>query len=199
MNSWDAFDPVTLNPAGETSAVFMSGGVLDYRSAARFVSHLPYRRNSTVGDPLIVMRENCGTCSTKHALLRRLASEQGLDVALTLGIYEMHERNTPGVGPTLAKYGLASLPEAHCYLRYRGKRIDVTRAACRPAEAIAQFLHEEDIDAEQIGVYKTTLHREFLRRWTAESGAGSGRGLEELWRIREECVAALSSEVASLR
>jgi hypothetical protein len=46
--------------------------------------------------PVIVLAEQRGTCSTKHALLRRLAIEQGLDIALVLGIYEMTERNTPG-------------------------------------------------------------------------------------------------------
>jgi hypothetical protein len=40
----------------------------------------------------------------------------------------MHEHNTPGVGEVLARYGLLSLPEAHCYLMYNGMRIDVTRS-----------------------------------------------------------------------
>jgi hypothetical protein len=202
MHSWDVLEPVMLEPVGDISSAFIRTGLLDYRAAARFVSRLQYGRNTNIHDPLIVMRELRGTCSTKHALLRRLAPEQGLDVALVLGIYEMHERNTPGVGPVLEKYGLAALPEAHCYLRFSGKRIDVTRAMdALPTEAIADFLYEEDIDAEQIGDYKTTLHREFLRRWIAETEATGGLGLGEIWRIREECIAALSGnrEIASLR
>ena len=110
---------------------------------------------------MIVRTEKRGTCSTKHALLRRLAIEQNLDIALVLGIYEMSEQNTPGGGVVLAKYGLAILPEAHCYLRMAGKRIDVTRAAYRGlAEPIADFLHEEEIDPTQIPNYKTEIHKQ---------------------------------------
>jgi hypothetical protein len=202
MHSWDVLEPVTLKPIGDISAAFIRTGSLDYRAAARFVSRLQYGRNTTIRDPLIVMRENRGTCSTKHALLRRLAVEQGLNVALVLGIYEMHERNTPGVGPVLERYGLVALPEAHCYLRCGGKRIDVTREMdARPTEAIAEFFDEQDIDAEQIGDYKVTFHRQFLQRWLTETGAAGGRSLDEIWRIREECIAALSGdrEIASLR
>ena len=106
-------------------------------------------------DHLIVLTEKRGTCSTKHALVRRLAIEQKADIALVLGIYEMTEQNTPGVGDVLGKYGLATLPEAHCYLRTAGKRIDVTRTARRaPAEPIRRFLHEEEIDPTQITNYQ---------------------------------------------
>jgi hypothetical protein len=38
------------------------------------------------------------------------------------------------------------LPEAHCYLRMAGRRVDVTRAVDQvPCAAISRFLHEEDI------------------------------------------------------
>ena len=194
IRSWEALDPVPLKPAGEVSAAFILAGSLDYRAAARFVCGLPYGRNTAISDPLIVMREYRGTCSTKHALLRRLAVEQGLDVALVLGIYEMQERNTPGVGPILKKYGLADLPEAHCYLLYRSNRIDVTREIAASQEVISRFDYEQDIDAEQIGDYKRTLHRQFLQRWITETAAAGGRDLDEIWRIREECIAALSAD-----
>jgi hypothetical protein len=191
MHSWDVLDPVAIKTSGDISNAFVRLGALDYRAAARFISRLPYGRNTIVNDRLVVIRENRGTCSTKHAILRRLAIEQAVDVALVIGIYAMHERNTPGVGPVLRKYGLSSLPEAHCYLRFREKRVDVTRPikANRP-ERTARFLYEEDIAPEQIGEYKTGLHRRFLQRWIAETA--DGRGLDEIWRIREECISALS-------
>jgi hypothetical protein len=193
MHSWDVLDPDALKPAGDISDAFIRVGALDYRAAARLVSRLPFGRNTTVDDPLIVMRESRGTCSTKHALLRRLAMEQSVDVALVLGMYEMDERNTPGIGPILKRHQLTTLPEAHCYLRSGEIRIDVTREiGTDSAEAIAQFLHEEDIAPEQIGEYKTTLHRLFLARWIAEGGTAGGRDLDEMWRVREECIAALS-------
>jgi hypothetical protein len=47
---------------------------------------------------MAVHTEGRGTCSTKHALLAELATEQRLPVALVLGIYLMNERNTPSGG-----------------------------------------------------------------------------------------------------
>jgi len=83
MDSWQVLEPVALRPAGDISAAFIRVGLLDYRAAAEFVSRLPYGRNLEV-DARGVLREGRGTCSTKHALLRRLAMEQGLDIALVV-------------------------------------------------------------------------------------------------------------------
>jgi len=101
---------------------------------------------------LAVLNERKGTCSTKHALLKALAGEQGLPIRLMLGIYEMNVRNTPGIRLVLEKHHLPCMPEAHCYLFDQGKRIDVTRNLDgRESEPIASFLIEEDITTEQIG------------------------------------------------
>jgi hypothetical protein len=190
MDSWNVLDPVVLRPAGDISDAFIQIGSLDYRAAAGFVSQLRYGRNSLAHDPLVVLREGRGTCSTKHALLRRLAMEQDLEIALVVGIYEMNAQNTPGVGGVLERYGMVSLPEAHCYLRFRGRRIDVTGE--NGGLRALKFVFEEDIVPEQIGEYKAALHRAFLQRRIAEGSVPGGRDLEELWQIREECIAALS-------
>jgi len=192
VKSWNALPDIALAASGEISGAFMAVGARDFRSAARYVNALPYGRNSSRIEPLIVMLEGRGTCSTKHALLRRLAREQRLEVALVIGIYHMTERNTPGVGRVLAASGLEYLPEAHCYLRYLGDRIDVTREmAGGAAEPIARFLHEEDISPEQISKYKIALHQRWMREWIASADAPRGLGFAELWKIREACIAAL--------
>jgi hypothetical protein len=124
--------------------------------------------------------------------LAALAQEQRLPVALTLGVYEMHERNTPGVGRVLDRHKLSFIPEAHCYLIYEGTRIDVTRSGLEPVEPIGKFLHEETINPEQIGAYKVQMHQQFLRQWSAQTTLTHRRGFEEIWSIREECIAALA-------
>ena len=193
MHSWDALDAIDLRPAGAVTAAFLRLGAKDLRFAAKHVSSVPYGRNIHPDYPLIVLSEGHGTCSTKHALLRRLAVEQHLDIALVLGIYEMTEQNTPGVGTVLFKHRLAILPEAHCYLRAAGKRIDVTRGTDQaPAEAISRFLHEEDIDPTQITDYKAAIHKQFLSNWIADNGGLGGRSLADMWNTREECIARLA-------
>ena len=102
----------------------------------------------------------------------------------------MTERNTPGVGAVLGRHGLAIVPEAHCYLTYADVRIDVTRSSVSPSEPIARFLHEETIAPEQIGDYKVAMHKAWMRQWVAREMPG--HDWEQVWKIREECIAALS-------
>ena len=193
MRSWEALNPVILKPAGLISAAFMEVGVRDFRAAAAYVNRIPYGRNTNPEDRLAVMSEGRGTCSTKHALLRRLALEQDIEIALVIGIYQMNARNTPGVGDVLEKYGLKSLPEAHCYLRSGQKRIDVTRVTGHcPSEEITDFMYEESISPDQTGEYKATLHRRFLREWVEDITTGAAYTLDDVWRIREECISALA-------
>ena len=76
---------------------------------------------------------------------------------------------------------------------YEGTRIDVTRSVVEAAEPITLWLHEESITPGQIGDYKTELHKDFMRNWLKRnSDLVKGRSFEELWRVREECVAALA-------
>lgn len=199
MNSWEALEPLILKPAGIVSVGFIAVRAHDFQAAAAYVNRLPYGRNTNPSDALIVFREGRGTCSTKHALLRRLAREQNLDIGLFIGIYEMSQRNTPGVGAVLEKYALKGLPEAHCYLRSGQKAIDVTRETeSPPAEQITHFLHEEQIAPEQIGDYKARVHRRFLKRWL-EHSVGIEYTLDDLWKIREECIAALDGSLLARR
>jgi hypothetical protein len=178
---------------GPVSREFITHGITDFQAAGHALQRLPYGRTVDRADFHAVLREGKGTCSTKHALLAALAHEQGLPVVLTLGLYAMHERNTPGVGIVLTRHSLASLPEAHCYLTYAGRRIDITRSGAEPSEPITQLLYEEAIVPEQIGDDKVTLHRQYLQTWVnTDAETVRGRSVEDMWQIREECIAALA-------
>jgi len=189
MASWPVLPAAPLGAAGPLSAAFRRAGCLSYRSAARHLHELPYGRNSDRADFRLVLSEKRGTCSTKHALLAAVAREQDLPVQLTIGIYDMTEANTPGVGRILAAHGLASLPEAHCYLEYAGHRVDITRSGIS-AQAPIVFQKEWTLEPDQIGAHKVALHREHLRAWLREHGELQ-LSLEEIWRIRESCILAL--------
>ncbi len=177
---------------GPVTRMFRAAGSRDFAEAAHHVLRLPYGRIADRSKFWLVLEERRGTCTTKHALLAELAHEQGIAVQLMLGIYEMNQRNTPGVGRVLQKYGLSYIPEAHCYLRYQGERIDVTGVP-PGGEPIERFLHEEVITVDQIGAYKNELHRIFLADWIRRTDEARGRGLEDVWSIRVECIAALSA------
>jgi hypothetical protein len=60
------------------------------------------------------------------------------------------------VGEVIARYGLAAIPEAHCYLMHGDDRIEVTRNI-NTAEPIARFLYEQRISPDQIGLSRNGL------------------------------------------
>jgi len=184
---------IALQGAGETTALFLARGLGTLREAARYLWALPYGRISDGLRPDLVLHEGRGTCTTKHALLASLAAEQGIGLALMVGVYEMTERNTPGVGRVLDRYGLDAVPEAHCYVVWEGERIDITRRVKAP-EAITIFLHEELVSPTGLAAYKMPLHRQCLSAWRGRDATGGATySLEELWRIREDCIAALEA------
>jgi hypothetical protein len=187
-----AFADRPFTATGPFTARFQAAGVRDFAGAARHLLALPYGRITDREKFWLVLEEGRGTCTTKHALLAELAREQAIDVQLTLGIYEMHEGNTPGVGRVLSAHGLTYIPEAHCYLLHQGRRIDITGVP-PGADPIERFLYEEPITVEQIGPYKIELHQRFLRNWITRTVKVRGRSLEEVWGIREACIAALSA------
>ena len=176
---------------------FLSRGLANFRAALNFVRRLPYGRNTNRADFNLVLKERCGTCSTKHALLAALAVEQKRQIFLNLGIYEMNAQNTSGIGTVLDEFGLKSLPEAHCYLTYGKTRIDVTRISNGEAiEPIENFLYEERIRPDQIGGYKLRLHRTFFQNWIREKNLSEQFSFEQLWSAREKCIASLAQQEA---
>lgn len=192
METWTALPEVLLPESGVLGSAFHRRGCSTLREAARYLHSLPYGRNADRADFRLVLPEGRGTCSTKHALLAALAQEAGLPVRLTLGMFEMCEANTPGVGAVLDRHQLAAIPEAHIYLRYAGRRIDVTRSGITPQADIERFLHEQDIRPDQIGDFKVSFHRQFLREWLSRHAEYARFTHEALWEIREACIAAIS-------
>jgi hypothetical protein len=190
LNSWHILPDTPLR-RGLDSDALMRVGCDTLRNAAGYLHQLPYGRNSDRSNYKLVVPESRGTCSTKHALLAAVAAAQGIPVSLTIGIYDMTEANTPGVGPVLAAHGLHSFPEAHCYLTYQGDRVDITRAGVTAATAISHFAREWSILPSQIGAHKVRLHQDYLARWRLAQRP-LRLTLDELWKIREACIAALS-------
>jgi len=187
----DPLEEFTNRPfsaVGRYTSLFQMAGIRGFAGAARHVRALSYGRIADRQKLWLVLEEGRGSCTTKHALLAELAREQGIDVHLTLGMYEMNERNTPGVVRVLSAYRLEYIPEAH----YNGGRIDGTGLPAA-AEPIDHFLQEEPITVDQIGAYRHDVHQRYLHSWIARTDFVRGRNLEEIWCIRAACIAALAA------
>jgi len=133
-----------------------------------------------------------GTCSTKHALLKRLASELKLqDFQLMLGIFKMNMRNTPKISPILKKYNLTEMLEAHNYLKIKKEIQDFTEKNSEPEDFIQDLIQEIEISPNQITTFKIDYHKKFLQKYL-EDNLHIPYSLLEFWRIREECIATLA-------
>jgi hypothetical protein len=187
MTSLDAVPDFELGRRGPLSDLLRARGLETFRAAAAYVRDLPYRR-PRAGDLAAVLSEGCGTCSGKHGVLAAVAREQHVaGIELVLGIYEMREGNTPGVAVVLEAYGLASVPEAHCYLRYAGRRIDLTGLPAGPQSPLDALLSEELIEPARLASEKRPWHRAFIARWAAERSLDPAK----VWEARERCIAAM--------
>jgi hypothetical protein len=183
-----------IQATGEISAAFLENNIFTFHEATHFVAHLDYGRNANKDDLKTVFTDLCGTCSTKHALLKKLIDENGFsEIKLVLGIFKMNVENTPKVSQTLQKHNLEFIPEAHNYLKYGNDIFDFTKPNAKASDFEKDLILETDMLPEQISDYKVQLHKKYLQEWLDESPE-IAFDLEEIWGIREECIRDLSRE-----
>ena len=186
----DNYFNLKISDKGTLSRQCLDYKILKYADACNIIKELPYGRNSDRSDFNLVLKEQKGTCSTKHAFLKQLAVENEFEaILLFIGVYKMNAINTIGVGDVLEKYQLSYIPEAHTYLKYKDDIFDFTTINTSNA-FYESVLYEEMIEAKQVGDYKVSLHHQFLKSWIEENDIPYS--FEELWAIREECILALS-------
>lgn len=163
----------------------------DFSSVCELVQKLPYKRNADKTDPFCVIKDSGGTCSAKHAFLKRLADEMEIEnVKLMLGVFMMNAQNTRKISPVLEKYGLKEMPEAHNYLRINGEISDFTRKGSAAENFVNDLAEEIEIQPEQITDFKVEFHQDFLKNYLLERPEIQYT-LEDFWKIREECISVL--------
>jgi len=111
------------------------------------------------------------------------------DISLTVGLYEMSERNTPGVGSVLAAAGVDVIPEAHCYLTYEGRRYDFTGLAAGQSSPFNSLMDERPVTPDDLPAVKLKYHQEAIARWATQVGLD----FERAWQLREECIESLAN------
>lgn len=171
------------------SKEFKRQGIVSFAEALVFVKTVSYGRNINKSNPLCIFEDNKGTCSTKHALLKELANENGYSqLKLMLGLFKMNAINTPSVKKVLDKYDLAYIPEAHNYLKYNDTIIDCTTTKQLNFQPF--LLEETEIKTNQITEHKVAYHKQYLFNWLKNNSLPYSE--QEIWQIREACIAALS-------
>lgn len=164
-----------------------------FGEACIYVKNLPYKRNSHKENIYAIIEENGGTCSTKHAYLKRISEKFSIEnVQLMLGIFMMNAENTPKIKSVLEKYSIKEMPEAHNYLRVDGEILDCTRKNSSAKDFINELAKEIEINPNQIADFKIQVHKEFLQKYLLQHPEIQ-YSLEDFWKIREECIFVLQS------
>ena len=155
------------------------------------VKNIPYGRNSNRFDFSLVLSENKGTCSSKHAFLKDFADKNAIEnVKLYIGIFKMNEANTPKLGDLLSKKNIEYLPEAHCYLKINQIPIDATTSDSFYDKIKQDIMEEIEIIPNQVSEFKVEYHKAFLKKWITETN--QSYTFEEIWDLREQCIEKLS-------
>ncbi len=163
--------------------------ICSFSEAMNYIKNLPYGRNSNREDFTLVLKEQKGTCSSKHALLKSLADENNhFEVKLMLGIFKMNGNNTPKIKNTLDKYGLEYIPEAHNYLRIQENIYDCTTENSSEINFINDLQKELEIQSNDVIEKKIKIHQNFLKIWAGNMNLD----YNFIWKVREECIVALS-------
>lgn len=166
-------------------------GITNSSDLISFIKKIPYGRNSERVNLELVLSENRGTCSSKHAFINAVATENDVtDLKLIIGMYKMTQINTPKIGNEISNNHLEYLPEAHCYLKYGDETIDITADNSNFDKIKADILEEVEIEPHQIGQFKIDYHKDFIKKWIVQEKLSLT--LAEVWAIREKCIENLS-------
>lgn len=174
------------------SLAFREKGMNSFVEACNFIAKFPYGRNANREDFSLVFSEQKGTCSSKHALLAELALENGHpEVELIAGIFLMSGETHAKLAPFFENKPYTTLPECHCYLRYKGERFDFTDTSGTLELITPKLVREQRIDPSQVSDWKIVIHKDYLQRWLNRNPA-IGMTLEAIWKEREEAISILS-------
>ncbi len=164
---------------------------MNFETLIEKVKNIPYGRNANRYDFSLVLSENKGTCSSKHAFLKDFADKNEIEnVKLYIGIFKMNETNTPKLGDLLSNNKIKYIPEAHCYLKINQVPVDVTTVDSFYDKIKQDIVEEIEITPNQVSDFKVTYHKAFLKNWIKETNQNNT--FEEIWEIREQCISKLS-------
>lgn len=177
---------------GLISNYLLQKGIHNFAQLIHFLKYMPYGRNTQRENPLCILSEGVGTCSTKHGLIKLLAEEQNWqEIKLILCLFKISAENTPKIANILIANGISYLPEAHCYILKEGEAVDVTNESADFEAIKSAILYEESIEVAQLGDYKVHFHQKYIREWIVEEGIPFS--FKEIWKIREDCIKALGN------
>ena len=181
----------TLSSKDHLTSLLNQHNIDNWQSVLAHVKALPYGRHTNRNDFSLVLTEQKGTCSSKHAFLKHVADLNNIpNVQLILGMYKMGPINTPKIVSVLSKHNLHYIPEAHCYLKIDGERFDFTSIDADFNTIKNDVLLEKIIQPQDVITFKVNFHKAYIKDWIKDQNIPLS--FEDVWNIREQCIIKLS-------
>ncbi len=188
--------PVLVNfrikPYGRISKLCLERDLRYLEDVIHYLRKIPYGRTSDKRDLAMVLVERRGTCSAKHALLAQLAAEnEAGEIKLALCTYNLDEHTHPEIAPVLGRYGLSSIPEARCFIKYQGGIYNLCgqRSPVHP-----EIVSEIEIAPMQTATFKKRYHLNYIENWLQIEKMNRKWSTDDIWNIREECIEAVEEQ-----
>ncbi len=172
--------------AGKVSKQFLKKQLINFHSAINYVYPLKYVPPSEPFNFHLVLEEEKGTCSTKHALLVALAIELKLPIQLGLGIYPITPHRFPMIKNILNQFSIPYIPESHNFMVINDTFLDITFPGACTILSPTDIMQEEIILPEQITTYKSEMHKAYLKKWFQENNFSFT--LEDFYEARRLCI-----------
>lgn len=180
-----------LHAKDQLTSLIKDKGITTWNELTLHIQYLPYGRNANRTDFSLVLIEEKGSCSSKHAFLKHVADLNNLpDIKLILGMYKMNSMNTPKIGNVLIENKIDYIPEAHCYLSVEGERVDLTSRNSDFKKIKDAILLEQEIEASQVAEFKVDFHKTFIKNWIETDNIPFA--FDKIWKVREACINNLS-------
>lgn len=110
-------------------------------------------------------------------------------IALFIGFFNMSINFNKKISTILSTHELPYIPEAHCYLKINDQILDCTFTD--ETNSNFEIIHEQKISLHEAGEQKTIFHKMYLEKWLKERPE-INYSIDEIWRIRELCIASLA-------
>jgi hypothetical protein len=187
MDNFTVFPDKPILGGKIVSDMFLSLGIKSFIDACRYVHKLPYGYNTDRDDPMILFKENRGTCTTKHAAIATLAEELDLSIAKYVGIYAMTDEIVTGTSEILDKFNIPYVPMIHCFLVYGENRVDLSEGNNNGKKRpIKDFLFTQKVDPNISAKDEYLLYRRALAVHVLTRKEMTGMDIRQILHAREE-------------
>ena len=179
---------VTLQANDSVTAQFLQKGITTFHGACQWVKDLPYAANANSENSMILFEDGFGNCTTKHGAIARLAHAHGLPIHKNLGFYRLNDDIVTGVNVILEPYGLAFIPQIHCFLAYEHYRVDLTEGNCHGKnKTIEDYDFVVEVPPDLSRSQHHDYYRTYIKRYCSQYPQLANLDEAKIFELLEEC------------